>query len=340
MKIPQLRVVLNTTCGKHCCYCRPSGEAACSVCPADTMSTDELVDCIKLLVAGGIREVRLTGGDPAFYPQAELIRLVGALSKLNLNRLSLVTRSDRIQCILPQLKNAGLRYITFSLDSVDAERWVKVCGIGMSRKDEHHLLLETIRTAKNLGFAVNLNSVLLDETCEQDLNGLVAFAKKHSIGLKIEEVIRDIGRNGGNGMALHADLAPLKKALRRMATESEIVSVYGGLGHLMEVLYLAGGASVTWKMFEGGACYGPSCRDCRYFPCDDALMALRLLPNGMLQTCLKREDNLIDLRAAIRNGKGEVSVAYALKEYQMATRLSFEEIKAARNSGQRMRKVA
>lgn len=330
--VPQLRVVLTTVCGKRCKYCRPSGEAALRVAAEETLPVDRLIECIRCLAVGGIREVRLTGGDPAFYPHKKLSYLVGALSKMRLDRVSLVTRSHLIREVLPDLKNAGLQHITFSLDSLSADRWVDICGIGADRKIEHMRLLETIQEAKSLGFNVNINSVLLRETCRQDLEAIVSFAMVIGIGVKIEEIIRDIGENGGGNESLYVDLRPLKEELRKRANYAETVFVQGGLGHPMEVLHFEGGSYVAWKMLSSGACYGPSCKNCKHYPCDDALMALRLLPNGRLQSCLKRGDNLVDFAKDIKAGPPMSVVDRVLSEYRNAKRMSYEEILSLRNN--------
>lgn len=332
--VPQLRVVLNTVCGKRCLYCRPSGEAACPVAREKTLPVRKTWECIDHLVQEGVREVRLTGGDPAYYPHDDLAWLVGKISKLDLYRLSLITRSHRIGGCLASLKKAGLTRITFSLDSMDADRWTFVCGLDAGRKHEHRQLLETIDAAIGMGFTVNLNSVLLDATCSQEFPALVDFVRSRSIGLKIEEVIRDVGANGADGNLLHADLEGLKADLRHVALRTETSYVHGGLGHPMEVLHLKGGASVTWKMFSGGACYGSHCRTCGNFPCDDALMALRLLPDGRLQTCLKREDNLLDLAKGIDEGCAEAVLDKAFGVYRSAVRMDYGTIEMARRDCQ------
>ena len=339
-KFPQLRIVLNTTCGKRCPYCRPSGEASCLVGSEDALGHEDLCACVRELVAGGIREVRLTGGDPAFYPHPKLVRFVDELSKMGLDRLSLVTRSHKIGTVLPSLFKAGMSNVTFSLDSMDAKRWTAGCGIGEDRMWEHEALVKTILCAKAIGFDVSLNSVLLGSTCEIELPPLVEFASRWKLKLKVEEIIRDIGTNGREGFFLHANLSSHKEKMRRMADHVTTDYVYGGLGHPMEVLHFKNGASVTWKMFDHGACYGPSCRSCGFFPCDDALMALRLLPDGRLQKCLKRDDNLVDLVGAIRKGEARVLVEKMLAEYAGATRLDYGEIESLRASHKAERKVA
>ena len=339
-KFPQLRIVLNTTCGKRCLYCRPSGEASCLVGSAGALDHEDLCACVRELVAGGIREVRLTGGDPAFYPHLKLVRFVDELSKMGLDRLSLVTRSHKIGTVLPSLFKAGMSNITFSLDSMDAKRWTTICGIGEDRMWEHEALMKTILCAKAIGFDVSLNSVLLNSTCEIELPPLFEFASRWKLKLKVEEVIRDIGTNGHEGAFLHANLSSLKEEMRQMADYTTIDYVYGGLGHPMEVLHFKNGAAVTWKMFDHGACYGANCRSCRFFPCDDALMALRLLPDGRLQKCLKRADNLVDLAGAIRKGEARVLVEKVLAEYDGATRFGHGEIESQRARRKVERNVA
>lgn len=331
-RIPQLRVILNTECNRRCLYCRPSGEAALSISKDNHISIDELLKCISVLVDSGIREIRLTGGDPALYPKDKLISLVREIARLGIQKLSLVTRNGCIRHILPMLKEAGLTHITFSLDSMNAERWLKVCGKQSTSINEHQELLDAIKEARQLEMKVNLNCVLLKDTSDKDFLELVAFAEGLSIDLKIEEIIRDIGQNNEDNDEHHVNLNSFKNLLKDKVKFSEIIQAPGGLGHPMEVLHIDNSVSVTWKMFAGGACYSPSCHKCTYFPCDDALMALRLLPDGKLQICLKRDDNLLDLVGAIRKDNAANVVDIALAEYKNSKRYSFEEINSMRKN--------
>ena len=87
----------------------------------------------------------------------------------------------------------------------------------------------------------------------------------------------------------------------------------------MEVFKLAGGAEVVFKDSRAGAWYGPPCAGCAFFPCHDALMALRLTADARLQVCLLRSD-LVTSLAAIINDDGALSRAIdaALENYSSA----------------------
>lgn len=332
-RVPQLRVVLNTICGKRCIYCRPSGEASHEVAHNDHVTTDELIRLLGVLLRLGVREVRLTGGEPAVLPSADLIRLVREIKRMGVERLSLVTRSGDISYSLDGLREAELDHITFSLDTMDPIRWCQICQLPEGRQSEHATLLGAIRKARFVGLPITFNCVLLAGTTSDDVGALLSFAAEVAADVKFEELIRDVSAPGrGDGQRLHIGPEVFAHSIRRRSVDSWITCPPGGLGHPMENHRLDSGVKVTWKAFSKGACYGPSCITCDYFPCDDALMALRLLPDGTLQTCLKRDDGCLDLIGALRSGseKAEQVARQALGVFAQAKRLGFADIERLR----------
>jgi cyclic pyranopterin phosphate synthase len=332
IRIPQLRVLLNTACGKRCRYCRPSGEASHQVQRDQQATPDELLEWVRVLVCAGVRDVRLTGGEPALHPLGELVRLVRETKAMGVPRLTLVTRNGRIASALAALKCAGLDCITFSLDTLDPVRWCRICGISECDVGEHATLLDAVLLAHEAGLPVSLNCVLLADTSAAEFFGLLEFAAKVGASVKVEELIRDVGMNGAAGAELHANPEHLAAMVRAQASSTWVTTPAGGLGHPMDNHRLPSGVTVTWKQFAKGACYGTDCHDCADFPCDDALMALRLLPDGRLQTCLKRDGNHLDLGAALRQGGDEADrmVRRALSVYATATRYEHADIERLR----------
>ncbi len=67
----------------------------------------------------------------------------------------------------------------------------------------------------------------------------------------------------------------------------------------MTVLTMPSGFEVVTKDSRAGAWYGEVCNGCPFFPCHDALMALRLTADRRLQFCLLREDITVPLAEAL-----------------------------------------
>jgi hypothetical protein len=76
----------------------------------------------------------------------------------------------------------------------------------------------------------------------------------------------------------------------------------GGLGHPMTVLAMPSGLEVVTKDSRAGLGTGDVCDGCPFFPCHDALMALRLTADRRLQFCLLREDVAVPLAEALVAG--------------------------------------
>jgi cyclic pyranopterin phosphate synthase len=69
----------------------------------------------------------------------------------------------------------------------------------------------------------------------------------------------------------------------------------------MTVLETQKGLRVIVKDSQAGAWYGNVCQGCKFYPCHDALMALRLTADMRAQVCLLREDITVDLAQLIKS---------------------------------------
>ena len=86
-QIPQVRIEVNTKCGKACFYCRPTGEGMAiseleraSSRPFHELSVQEFVEVVTLLARHGVTELKLTGGDPMLRP--DIIELISSLKAI------------------------------------------------------------------------------------------------------------------------------------------------------------------------------------------------------------------------------------------------------------------
>jgi len=326
-KTPQLRIVLNTACGKSCSYCRPTGEAATQP-TRDLMMLPEIVYLADLISGLGVRKIKLTGGDPALY--RDIIPLVTELKRLtNVTRVELITRHHRCGEKVAELQNAGLDQLNFSLDSLDSKTWSDITGVR-----GHQRLVSAIEKAAASGIPIKINMVVLKGINDNEIPSMIEFCRKIGAGLKLLDLISDITEFTRSRLAYasnhYDDLVDVITVLQGNGASPVTSHSEGGLGHPMATFHTTGGPPVRVKTAHSGAWYGDICRGCPHFPCHDALMALRLTPDGKLQRCLLRSDNLIDLLTPLRSGLGSRvirdKIVEALATYRSAQFYDHQQI--------------
>lgn len=338
-QIPQVRIEVNFKCGKACFYCRPTGEGVSideikqiATRPVAEMTTDEIVEVVTALVKHGVTDFKLTGGDPMLRP--DIVNVVKRLKAISgVASLHLVTRHHRAGKLAPLLKDAGLDLLNFSLDSLNAATWTKI-----TRVKGHESLIEAIRAAVRTGIRIKLNTVILKGVNDQEIEPLTEFAGEIGAELKLLDLINDIGVFPGFDQNFadnyYADLVPVTHWLAGKAKKVEVVTQAGGLGHPMPRFQMLNGATVTVKSAKFGAYYGSICKSCAFYPCWDALMALRVTPNGMLQYCLLRSDNLVDLLGILHGpspSDADAIVERVLNVYRTAVPFKGSEIQRMRS---------
>jgi cyclic pyranopterin phosphate synthase len=331
-RIPQLRIAVNAVCGKACTYCRPRGEVA-GTNSTNTMSVTEIVRLTELIGSMGVHDIKLTGGDPGLY--REIVTLVAGLRKLEfVRRIELVTRHPRCGKLAKELRGAGLDTLKFSLDSLDSSIWTKITGVS-----GHKQLVAAIEEASQSGISVKINMVILKGVNDHEVPHMISFCRTIGAPLKLLDLIVDISEHSEDMKAYadqhYDDLLDLTESLRNNGWRETIRLSSGGLGHPMPVFHSGDdNPPVQIKTSRMGAWYGKICETCQHFPCHDALMALRLTPDGKLQRCLLRSDNLIDLLTPLRRNDPlsviEDGISEALTSYQTARFYEFEEFSRLR----------
>ena len=337
-QMPQVRIEVNFKCGKACFYCRPTGEGVAvrdlrhtAGKPVQEMGLAQLIDITAILSESGVSDFKLTGGDPML--RSDIVDIVRGMKSIpGVKSLHLVTRHELAGSLAGDLKAAGLDMLNFSIDSLDPVVWQRI-----TRVQGHERLIQSVRDAAATGIPLKLNTVVMKGVNDQEIPALIEFAGELGAELKLLDLIGDIGVYPGfeDGFVerYYADLSPVVDWLAETAVTIEIVTQPGGLGHPMPRFMMPNGAIVTVKSGHFGAYYGSICDHCPLFPCWDALMALRVTPNGMLQFCLLRSDNLIDLRALLENGdvaRAKDAVNMALGVYRTAKSYTGEQISIMR----------
>jgi len=309
-QIPQLRIAVTSVCGKACIYCRPGGETF-PLARRLELSNTEIIECVKHLSSAGIHHVKITGGDPML--RNDIVSLISSLKKLpNIEYVELVTRHHRVGNLIDDLINAGIDCLNFSLDSLNEITWSRI-----NRAKGFKKQIEAIKLVAQAKVKLKINTVVLQGINDHEIPDLITFIANLGGGtLKLLDLIDDIPcwgvgpilraneqRNGSEQVSTYrSSLVNILRFLRRNALSETIKTAPGGLGHPMMLFAFPENMQVLVKDARSGAFYGNTCRSCSHFPCHDALMALRLTPDGKLQRCLLRSDNLLDLHQSIQSG--------------------------------------
>ena len=322
---PQFRVTVNARCGRACFFCRPSGEAVATKAAAE-LTPDEIVAVAASVYRAGITNVKLTGGDPALYGPLE--EVVWRLRhEVGMADIELISRHPRIGTRAHDLADAGVTLFNMSIDSLDPELHHEICGV-----DDLEQVLEALGKCIATGVPCKVNTVVMRSINDHEIAGLIAECRRIGVHtLKLLDVITDL-HTGGESFAgrlairrkthLPELYKPLGVMLDDLKRQADKVSrrTQGELGHPMTVLHFSDGFEVVFKDSREGAWYGDICKDCAFFPCHDALMALRLTSDARLQFCLLRDEIAIDLAPITAKPQADLDtlVHRAISEYSSA----------------------
>src|SRR5204863_2850933 len=124
-------------CNFRCPYCMPQhtyGDRYRFLDLADQLDFDEITHLVRLFVRLGVRKLRLTGGEPLLRPDlAALVRALDAIP--GIEDLALTTNGVLLARQISDLRAAGLRRITVSLDSIAPAVFTRLSG-GHGRVDD------------------------------------------------------------------------------------------------------------------------------------------------------------------------------------------------------------
>ena len=276
--ISYLRISVTDRCNLRCIYCMPP-EGIALIPHSDVLRYEEILSVVRVAAEMGINRVRLSGGEPLV--RAGLVDFVGMLSKVKeIEDLSLTTNGVLLKDQAAALKDAGLKRVNVSLDSLRRQRFKEITG-----HDRLPDVLEGIREAEMVGLApIKVNVVVMRGLNDDEL---LDFARLTVDGWNVRFI----------------ELMPiLEKGVRQpqFVSAKEMWETLSSLGALQPCSPLAGNGPASYYQLPGakgtiGFITPVSDHFC--FKCN----RLRLTADGKLLPCLL-ESGEIDLRSALRTG--------------------------------------
>ncbi|OCL81539.1 GTP 3',8-cyclase MoaA [Arcobacter porcinus] len=179
-----LRVSVTERCNFRCQYCMP--QKPFSWVPKENLlSYEDMFKFIKVGIDEGIKKVRITGGEPLIRDNLDyFIKLISDYKK-DID-LALTTNAYLLPQMAQKLKDAGLKRINISLDTLNKDRAEKI-----AQKDVLGTVLEGIEKAKEVGLKIKINCVPLKGINDIDIIDILEFGKKNSFPVRYIEFMEN-----------------------------------------------------------------------------------------------------------------------------------------------------
>ncbi|MEO1923894.1 MAG: GTP 3',8-cyclase MoaA [Nautiliaceae bacterium] len=182
--IDYIRVSVTSRCNFRCLYCMPNTPFEWEP-KENILSYEEMFEFLRLAIDEGVKKIRLTGGEPLLRKDLDTFIKMLYDYKPQLD-LALTTNGYYLKEYAKKLKNAGLKRVNVSLDSLKPETAAKI-----AQKDVLKKVLEGIDEALKVGLGVKLNTVVMGGINDGEILELLDFAKNKNITIRFIEFMEN-----------------------------------------------------------------------------------------------------------------------------------------------------
>jgi GTP 3',8-cyclase len=153
--ITYLRVSVTDRCNLRCVYCMPADGIQWRP-HSEILRYEEIATIVQMAAEQGVREVRLTGGEPLVRPNlTALVKMIAAIP--GIEDISLTTNGLLLGSMASQLAESGLRRVNISLDTLKPDRFERI-----SRGGNFEKVMQGIDAAQEAGLEpIKINTVVV-----------------------------------------------------------------------------------------------------------------------------------------------------------------------------------
>ena len=285
--IEDLRLSVTDRCNFRCQYCMPA-EGLPWLGRDEILSFEEIERVVRVLVAMGVRDVRLTGGEPLVRRELPtLVRMLRGIA--DLRELSLTTNGYLLERDAAALVQAGVDRFNVSVDSLQRDRF-----FAMTRRDALPQVLRGLEALAAFPQAhpIKINAVGIRGFTEQEVLPFARFAREQPYEIRfIEFMPLDADRawtpeqvlTGGEIRAAIDAVYPLEPEPREPSATARVYRFADGRGRIGFINPVS----------------EPFCGDCN---------RIRMTAEGQLRTCLFSQRET-DVRHELRSGASDEALA-------------------------------
>jgi cyclic pyranopterin phosphate synthase len=310
-----LRVSVTDRCNFRCVYCMPKevfGKDFQFLPRAEILSFEEIERLVRVFVGLGVKKVRLTGGEPLVRRNIE--RLVEMLAKVSDLDLTLTTNGSLLAGKARALRDAGLKRVTVSLDSLDDEVFKSMNDVDFPVAR----VLEGMDAAEAAGLApLKVNMVVKRGLNEDSIVPMARYFRGTGRILRFIEYM-DVGSS--NGWRLN-DVVSAREIVATIDRELPLEPI--------EKNYV-GEVAERWRYRDGSGEIGVIASVTQAF-CADCTRA-RLSADGSLYTCLFATQGH-DLRGLVRGEMTDAQIADVIAAIWTSRDDRYSELRSEETAG-------
>jgi cyclic pyranopterin phosphate synthase len=276
--IKYVRLSVMDKCDLRCFYCLPKGYKDFQL-PQHWLSYAEMTRIMRVFSELGVERVRITGGEPLL--RNDLPDLAGQLAAIDgIKDLSLSTNGVRLQRQAEQLRQAGVRRINVSLDSLQADRYRQITGGKLDK------VLQGLQAARDAGFdSIRINMVMMKDINNDEVIDMVEYCLQQGFTLRFIETM-PMGSTGRQAVDYYMDLTRVRQQLASRYELLDSVMPGGGPARYVRV------AGTDLRIGFITPLSQHFCATCN---------RVRLSADGTLYLCLGQDDN-VALAPLLRDG--------------------------------------
>ena len=182
-RINYLRLSVTDKCDLRCRYCMPA-EGICKKNHADMLTEDEMIAAVEAAASLGITKLRITGGEPLVKKNIlSICRRAAAVE--GIRDLALTTNGLRLPQMASALRDAGVKRLNISLDTLDPEKYAYITRLGSLDR-----FREGLEAAFRAGFEkIKLNAVLIGGFNDDEIEAMAALTLQYPLDVRFIELM-------------------------------------------------------------------------------------------------------------------------------------------------------
>jgi cyclic pyranopterin phosphate synthase len=275
--VTYLRLSVTDRCDLRCTYCMPEHMSFAR--HRDRLGVGDLHAIARAFIAGGVRKIRLTGGEPLVRKDLPdlLERLSGHLASGELGELTVSTNGSQLARLAGPLAGYGVKRVNVSIDTLDPDQYREITRGGALAD-----VLAGVDAALTAGLRVRINTVALRGVLESQIDPLLRYAHGRGMALALIETM-PLGDTGVSRLGHYLSLTGFRQELAQRWTLTPSTRGTGGPASYVEVGETGGLLGFITPL---------SCNFCA------SCNRVRVGSEGRLFTCLGHEGS-VDLRPAL-----------------------------------------